>query len=91
MERLIKEQLSHNSQIENLKNKNDELLKFKGMPGIREYKKFLSRIKPGTVKNRTGKVPKRKKFNKKFYRSKSSKKFNKKQNRFRNARENKVL
>lgn len=49
------------------------MLKFKSIPSSTDYRKFLAKVKPGSVKNRTGKVVK-KTVNKRFYRSKSGSK-----------------
>ena len=70
-----------------MKFKNDLALKFKGIPTGPEYKRFLAKIKPGEVKNRTGKVPKKKGYSKQFYRKPRA---GGKKRMFRKRKDNKV-
>lgn len=50
MESLVKSQLNHSSTVEQLKLKNDNILKFKSVPTTEDYRRFLAKIEPGKVK-----------------------------------------
>lgn len=51
---MVKDQLGHSSKVENLKFKNDEILKFKSIPTTADYAKYLSQIDPGKTKAKIG-------------------------------------
>lgn len=56
---VVNNQLNHNTEIEHLKFKNDQILKFKSVPTTADYRKFLAKIDPGKVKAAGNAVPKK--------------------------------